>query len=226
MAITLSSTGYCEASDVGALVQQFVIDANSDPSTTEVEGWITEDFHEINALLRGAGYVAPVAQAGGSLSAGGGSIVTAEAAVVGATSIKLQGSGGTLVGAAVRGDYMLIGSDAQRYMVTEDVNAADGEVSVYIAPPLELAATSGAAITYTQNPGASQILAKLNAYMTAVRVVQAAYSASAEAAADVAAPMVAERDRMIDAVIEGRYDMPSAAVERKGSMGTVKLVRT
>ena len=86
MAITLSTTGYCEASDVGAMVQQFTIDTNSAPSTAETDAWISEDFGEINAVLRAAGYAAPVAQAGGSL---GGTVLLKDKAGLMNSSISL-----------------------------------------------------------------------------------------------------------------------------------------
>lgn len=225
MAITLSTTGYCEATEVNALLQQFTIDTNSDPSTSEVEAWITQDFSEINAILRASGYAAPVAQAGGSLAASGGTIVTKEAVTISSTAMTLQGSGATLTGAAKRGDFFTVGSDAQRYMVLEDRYVSGGEVTIEFVPPLEEEVSSGATVTYTAVSDAPAVLKKLNASMTAIRVIYAAYSASADEAQTFAEPLERERDRLVEKIEKGQYEFPTAAIPSPGVMGTVKLVR-
>jgi len=227
MAITLSTTGYCEASDVDALLQQFTIDANSEPTTTIVEGWISEDFDELNALLRGLQYVAPASQAGGSLSSTG-TIAAADAYSATDTAIVAQAGSGTLTGTVARGDFFVITGDAQRYAITHPANVDDdGEVSLRFTPALEVDVASGTVITYTAGTSAPAILQKLNALMTAVRVVFAAYSANAEAAESFASPIVAERDRMLTALQSGNYDLPTIEIpENKGSFGTAKLIRT
>ena len=61
MAITPGTNGYCEVSDVTSRLQQFTIDANSDPTTTELEGEITNIFHMVNGYLDTGGYTIPVA---------------------------------------------------------------------------------------------------------------------------------------------------------------------
>ena len=225
MSITLSTTGYCEATDVNALVQQFTIDTNSDPSTSEVESWITQDFSEINAVLRASGYAAPVAQSGGSLAASGGSIVAKDDVTISSTAMTLQGSGATLTGAAKHGDFFTVGSDAQRYMVMEDRFVSDGEVTIEFTPPLESEVSAGDTVTYAAASDGAAVLKKLNAHMTAIRVIYAAYSASADEAQSFAEPLERERDRIIEKIEKGQYEFPTAAIPSLGVMGTAKLVR-
>ena len=223
MAITLSSTGYCEASDVAALIQQFEIDANSDPSTTEVEAWITEDFHVLNAILRRAGYAAPVAQGGGSLAVTSGNITVASAASISNTAVTLTGTG--LDGNVRVGDYLTIAGQDQVYMVCAPNHVNGGELSVSIAPALEEDAAAGAVVTFTANSGAAQILKKLNALDTAARVVVAAYSATGDDGADPAAGFKAEADALRDMVTGGHLDLPSVAQPTPGRQGTTQLIR-
>ena len=225
MAITLYTTGYCEAADVGALWQQFTIDANSSPNTTEVESWITEDFHELNAILRGAGYIAPISAAAGSLTAGVGSIVTDGAAQIGDTAIALTGSGGTLVGQGQPGDILVLAGDTQRYVLTELVAAVGGDIWVAIAPALELAVSSGVTVTYTASGTPAELLKKLNAYMTTARVVMAAYSANGDSGDEATDPIIAERDRLIDNLRGGVYSLPTIPEVYPDSFGTSKLIR-
>lgn len=226
MAITLSTDGYCALADVQALVQQFAIDANSDPSTTEVEGFITEDFHQINAMLRGAGYAAPVAQAGGSLAVSAGNIVVDTAATRGASGLRLTGSGGTLAGKAVRGDSLTIAGDAQPYMVTADAYTSDdGEVYIAIAPLLEKDAAAAAVVSYTQSAGAATVLKKLNALMAAMRSISAAYSAQG-GAPDLIESLAADRQEIWKDIQRGAYDLPAIANQSgAGRLGTARLMR-
>ena len=147
MAITLSTTGYCEATDVQAMVQQFTIDTNSNPSTAEVEAWISEDFGEINAILRAAGYAAPVAQAGGSL---GGTVLLKDTANLMDSILSLKASSGSLTGAVRRGDFFTVSGDGQRYMATQDeIVNSDGEIVVVVEPWVEVKAAVNTAVTYT-----------------------------------------------------------------------------
>lgn len=223
MAITLSGTGYCEASDVAALIQQFEIDANSDPSTTEVEAWITEDFHVLNAILRRAGYAAPVAQGGGSLAATSGNITVASAASISSTAVTLTGTG--LAGNVRVGDYLTIAGQDQVYMICAPNHAVSGELSVSIAPALEEDATAGAVVTFSANSGAAQILKKLNALDTAARVVVAAYSATGDDGADPAAGFKAEADALRAMVQGGELDLPSVEQPTPGRQSTTQLIR-
>ena len=224
MAITLSTTGYCEATDVQAIVQQFVIDTNSDPSTAEVEAWISQDFGEINALLRASGFAAPVAQSAGSLA--GTTLLSATANLMDSV-LQLKASSGSLTGAVRRGDFFTISSDSQRYMVTQDdIVNSDGEIVVSIQPWVELEAAVNTAVTYTAGSDCPKMLKSLNAIMTAIRVQQSAYSSSGAAVDEVIAPLVAERNRLIDGIQQGSYDIPTAAVERIAAAGSVVLLRT
>lgn len=227
MAITLSTDGYCQEADIEALLQQFPIDANSNPNSTEVEAWITQDFGEINAILRAAGYAAPVAQAGGSLQVSAGTITVQEAADAGNMVLRLVGSGGTLSGVAHKGDYFKVGSDPQIYMVQQPAWVDDaGEVNIYFAPALELDAAAAATVTFTASGDASAVLKKLNALMTGIRVVLAAYMASAADPDGILDPLKEERAEIIKAIRAGHYDFPSipAAPSAKG-LNTAKVVR-
>jgi glyceraldehyde-3-phosphate dehydrogenase/erythrose-4-phosphate dehydrogenase len=59
MAIALGTDGYCEAADVQGQTGK-TYTANTAPTTTEVETAITEEFHRMNGVLKGAGYAVPV----------------------------------------------------------------------------------------------------------------------------------------------------------------------
>ena len=224
MAITLSTTGYCEAADVAAMVQQFTIDANSDPSTAETEAWISEDFGEINAVLRAAGYAAPVAQAGGSL---GGTVLLKETASLMNSILSLKASSGSLTGTVRRGDFFTISGDGQRYMaVRDDIVNTDGEIVVAIEPWVEVEAAANTAVTYTAAVDAAKLLKGLNAIMTAIRVQRAAYSSSGTSVEDLIQPLINERDRIMSNLQGGAYDIPSAAIETVAGGGSMYLLRS
>lgn len=227
MAITLSTDGYCQESDLEALLQQFTIDANSNPNSTEVEAWITQDFGEINAVLRAAGYAAPVAQAGGSLQVSAGTITVQEAADAGNQVVRLVGSGGTLSGVAHKGDFFTVGSDPQIYMVQQAAWVDDGgEVNILFAPALELDAAAAATITFTASGDASAVLKKLNATMTSIRVLIAAYMASGADPDGILEPLKEERAAIIKGIRAGHYDFPSipTAPSHQG-LNTAKVIR-
>ena len=223
MAITLSTDGYCQLADVQALIQQFTIDANSSPSTTEAETWITEDFHVINATMRGSGYAAPVAQAGGSLKVSAGNITVKDAASIGATSINFNGTG--LEGNVVSGDWFTLAGDNQRYSIIEENDAQDAEIGVAFVPDLELDAAAGTVAAFVANPGASAVLKKLNALSTVIRVYQGAYSATGDGAADAITPLVADRDLITKGITSGTYDFPSIAKPDGDRLHVSTLVR-
>lgn len=61
MAITLGTDGYCTVAHVQSLNGQRSYDANSIPSSTTVEDFITDVFNEINGVLSALGYTVPVA---------------------------------------------------------------------------------------------------------------------------------------------------------------------
>lgn len=63
MAITLGTDGYCQLAHLQALNAQRTYDANSIPSSTDAEGFITDVFNEINGVLDVLGYTVPVATA-------------------------------------------------------------------------------------------------------------------------------------------------------------------
>jgi hypothetical protein len=223
MAITLSTTGYCEATDVQAMVQQFTIDTNSDPSTAEVEAWISQDFGEINAILRAAGYATPVAQAGGSL---GGTVLLKDTANLMDSILSLKASSGSLTGAVRRGDFFTISGDNQRYMATQDeIVNSDGEIVVVVEPWVEVKTASNTAVTYTAVVDAPNMLKSLNATMSAIRVQRAAYSSSGTSTDDLVRPLMEERDRIIHGLQGGLYDIPTAAVETIAGSGTMSLLR-
>lgn len=226
MAITLSTDGYCELADVQALVQQYTIDSNSNPSSSQVEGFISQDFGEINALLRATGYAAPVAQQGGQL-ASGGTILLQDTANLMDTVLTLKANSGSLTGSVRRGDFLTITGDAQRYMITaDDIVNSDGQITVEVTPFVEVKKAADTAVTYTAATDAAKILKNLNALMTAIRVQNSAYSSTAQGVEDLIDPLVVERDRVIKNIQDGRYDIPSAEVERTSGGGTMTLVRS
>lgn len=224
MAITLSTTGYCEASDVAAMVQQFVIDTNSDPSTAETEAWISQDFGEINAVLRAAGYAAPVAQSGGSL---GGTVLLKDTAGLMNSTLSLKASSGSLTGSVRRGDFFAISGDNQRYMATrDDIVNSDGQIVVAIVPWVEVEAAANTAVTYTAVVDAPKLLKGLNATMTAIRVQRAAYSSSGTSVDELVQPLIDDRDRILSGLQGGVYDIPTAAIETIAGGGTMSLLRS
>ena len=224
MAITLSTTGYCEASDVAAMVQQFTIDTNSDPSTAETEAWISQDFGEINAVLRAAGYAAPVAQSGGSL---GGTVLLKDTAGLMNSTLSLKASSGSLTGSVRRGDFFTISGDNQRYMATrDDIVNSDGQIVVAIVPWVEVEAAANTAVTYTAVVDAPKMLKGLNATMTAIRVQRAAYSSSGTSVDELVQPLIDDRDRILSGLQGGVYDIPTAAIETIAGGGTMSLLRS
>ena len=224
MAITLSTTGYCEASDVAAMVQQFTIDTNSDPSTAETEAWISQDFGEINAVLRAAGYAAPVAQSGGSL---GGTVLLKDTAGLMNGTLSLKASSGSLTGSVRRGDFFTISGDNQRYMATrDDIVNSDGQIVVAIVPWGEGEAAANTAVTYTAVVDAPKMLKGLNATMTAIRVQRAAYSSSGTSVDELVQPLIDDRDRILSGLQGGVYDIPTAAIETIAGGGTMSLLRS
>ena len=224
MAITLSTTGYCEASDVAAMVQQFTIDTNSDPSTAETEAWISQDFGEINAVLRAAGYAAPVAQSGGSL---GGTVLLKDTAGLTNGTLSLKASSGSLTGSVRRGDFFTISGDNQRYMASrDDIVNSDGQIVVAIVPWVEVEAAANTAVTYTAVVDAPKLLKGLNATMTAIRVQRAAYSSSGTSVDELVQPLIDDRDRILSGLQGGVYDIPTAAIETIAGGGTMSLLRS
>ena len=224
MAITLSTTGYCEASDVAAMGQQFVIDTNSDPSTAETEAWISQDFGEINAVLRAAGYAAPVAQSGGSL---GGTVLLKDTAGLMNSTLSLKASSGSLTGSVRRGDFFAISGDNQRYMASrDDIGNSDGQIVVAIVPWVEVEAAANTAVTYTAVVDAPKLLKGLNATMTAIRVQRAAYSSSGTSVDELVQPLIDDRDRILSGLQGGVYDIPTAAIETIAGGGTMSLLRS
>jgi hypothetical protein len=225
MAITLSTDGYCAAADVAALVQEMTIDANSDPSTTEVEGFITQYFGEIGGMLVGANYAHPVSQAGGSLAVSAGNIVTSGIFSEGDTYLILIGSGGTLTGVTGLGDWLTISGDSQRYMVFSRREVDDdNEITFDITPPLEKRAASGAVVTYTAAAGGANVLKNLNAHGAAVMTVRAAYGPDADDA--IVGPLVAERDRLFNAISGGAIVLLGAdKVSQTQTIGSARLLR-
>tara|TARA_R110000744_G_scaffold48626_1_gene106087 strand:- start:638 stop:1315 length:678 start_codon:yes stop_codon:yes gene_type:complete len=198
MAITLSTDGYCAASDVAALLQQLTIDANSDPSTTEVETFITQYFGELGGMLVGANYVHPVSQSGGSLAVSAGTIRTEDAGYTSDMWLSFQGSGGTLSGVVRKGDFFTLGT-AQRYAVTHWAEVDDdGQVSVRFSPSLENDVPASTVVTYTSGAGAANVLNRLNTLGAAIHTLTAAYGPDADPA--IVDPIINERDRLYNAI--------------------------
>ena len=177
MAITLSETGYCIATDVAALVQQLTISSSSDPTTTEVEGFITDEFHTINGMLSAQHIVVPVSQVGGSLAVSAGNITTNKTHTIGDRDVELTGT--SLTGSVQRGDMLTFAGATQKYQVNLPAEATDDStISVPIAPALETDIASGTVATYTTTALAKNVLKKLNALGAAVMTLMAAYSAA------------------------------------------------
>ena len=226
MAITLSTDGYCELTDVQALLQQYTIDSNSNPSSTQVENFIKQDFGEINAILRATGYSAPVPQQGGQL-ASSGTILLKEVANLMDTILTLKANSGSLTGSVRRGDFFVIANDNQRYMVTsDDIVNSDGEITVEISPWVEIETAADTQVTYTAVNDASKVLKSLNALMTSIRVQNSAYSSVAQGVDELTDPLIIERDRILKNIQDGRYEIPSAEVESVAGGGTMYLLRS
>lgn len=226
MAITLSETGYCEAADVGALVQQLTIDATSDPTTAEVEAFITEDFHIINAMLVAAKYTVPVSQSGGSLAVTSGNITTSQAHFMGGRSIALTGTG--LDGSVQFGDMVTIASQAQKYMVNLPAQADDaGGIVVPISPELEEDVSTGTVVTYTASVAAKNILKRLNALGTALVTLQAAYSSAGGTLGEDYEQLEAQREKLFDQIAKGTIQLQGLErdVGRGPSANATELVR-
>lgn len=177
MAITLSENGYCVATDVAALVQQLTIDSTSDPSTTEVESFITDDFHLINGMLAAQNIAVPVSQSGGSLSVASGNITTNKTHTMGDRDVELTGS--SLTGSVQSGDMITFAGATQKYMTNLPAEATDDNtIAVPIAPALETDIASGTVVTYTSATGAKNILKRLNAVGAAVLTLMSAYGSA------------------------------------------------
>jgi hypothetical protein len=222
MAITLSTDGYCVVTDVSAILQQLTIDANSDPSTTEVEGFITQYFGELGGMLVGANYVHPVSQSGGSLAVTSGSITTEIAAYTGNTWLSFQGTG--LAGVVRQGDFFTLGT-TQRYGVLQWAEVDDdSKVSVGFSPALEADASASTTVTYTSGAGAANVLKRLNVLGAAVLAVTAAYGPDADIA--ILDPILSERDRLFDGVRRNQIHLLGAdRMTTTRSAGTARLVR-
>ena len=226
MSITLSTDCYCVLADVQALLQQYTIDSNSNPNTTQVEAFISQDFGEINAILRATGYTAPVPQQGGQL-ASSGTILLKDKANLMDSVLTLKANSGALTGSVRRGDFIIITGDSQRYMVTsDDIVNSDGEITVEISPWVEIETASNTQVTVTAVNDAAKILKTLNGLMTAIRVQNSAYSSVAQGVEELINPLVIERDRIIKNIQDGRYEIPSAEVEAIAGGGTMTLLRS
>ena len=195
MAIALSETGYCTAADVAMLIQQLTIDSTSDPSTAEVESFITDDFHMINGMLAAQNIAVPVSQSGGSLSVASGNITTNKAHTMGDRDVELTGS--SLAGSVRYGDMLSFAGATQKYMANMPAEATDDNtIAVPIAPSLETDIASGTVVTYTSAAGAANVLMRLNALGAAVLTMMAAYgSAGGELGEDYDA-LLAQRTTM------------------------------
>ena len=216
MTITLSETGYCAATDVGALLQQLTIDSGSDPTDAEVEAFITQDFHVINGMLVGQDYSVPVAQAGGSLAVDSGNFTTSQAHSMGDRSVALTGTG--LDGYAQRGDFITFASQTQKYMVNLDATADDSNgIVLPIAPALETDLASGVVVTYTASVNAKNILKHLNALGAALRTMLAAYGAAGGVLGDDYEALKEMREELFSSIKKG--DVQLLGVEHDVAQG-------
>lgn len=228
MAITLSTDGYAEAADVSALCQQLTISTTSNPTTAEVEAYLSEDFSIINGMLQAAEYTTPVAQAGGSLAVSAGTIVLRNAVGTGDEYLALQGSGGTLSGTVHAGDWFTVGSDAQRYLVKSWADVSDdGEIGLIFAPGLESDQVAGATVTYTAVTGAAKVLKRLNALGAAIVTLRAAYGSGSSNIGDDVAAFEREYTRIFSGVKKGDIVLQGAdRISRTRRRGSARLMRT
>ena len=195
MAITLSLDGYCEATDVAAELQQLTISTTSEPTTAQVEAFITEEFALIGGMLIGSNYTHP----GGSLAVSAGTIIVVESAYMGGTSVRLQGSGGTLSGSVQKGDFVTFAGDAQPYFITKYAEVDDdGDIGLTFSPQLERDSPAATVATYTAGAGAGRILKRLNVLCAAIRTMRAAYGPEVDVE-----DLITSRDRIWDGVANG-----------------------
>ena len=68
MSISLGADGYCLLAHIQSLNSQRTYGSTSVPTDTDVEGFISDVFHEINGVLDVLGYTVPVATADASAS--------------------------------------------------------------------------------------------------------------------------------------------------------------
>ena len=226
MTITLSETGYCAATDVGALLQQLTIDSGSDPTDAEVEAFITQDFHVINGMLVGQDYSVPVAQAGGSLAVDSGNITTSQVHYMGGRTLALTGTG--LDGSVQFGDMVTLASQAQKYMVNLPAQADDSNgIVVPISPALEEDVPTATVATYTASVAAKNILKRLNALGTAIVTLQAAYSSAGGTLGEDYEQLVAQRKELFDQIAKGTIQLQGIErdVGRGPSANVTELVR-
>ena len=199
MAITLSLDGYGAATDGAAELQQLTIDATSEPTTTQVEGFITQFFAEIGGVMVGANYVHPTAQAGGSLAASAGNVVVKDQAYTGDLFLRVHGSGGTISGMVKFGDTFTIAGQAQRYFVKQYAEVDDSdELQFGFSPALEEDAAPSAVVTFTAGAGAARILKRLNVVGASIYTLRAAYGPEADTE-----QLEEERDRMMAGIANG-----------------------
>jgi len=226
MAITLSTDGYAEATDVAALCQQLVISATSNPTTAEVEGFITDDYSIINGMLEAAEYTTPVAQAGGSLSSTG-TIVFRDAADTGDEYLAVQASGGTLTGVVRRGDWFTVGSDAQRYMILRWAEVDDtGDVGLLFSPGLESDQVAGATATFTASSGGASVLKRINALAAAIVTLRSAYGSGSSDIGDDVAAYETEYNRLFTGIKDGSIRLQGAdRISRTRRRGSARMVR-
>ena len=226
MAITLSEDGYCAATDVAALLQQLTIDANSDPTTTEVEGFITEEFHIVNGMLAGLGLVVPVSQAGGTLTVTSGNKTTNAAYTMGVDDVVITGTG--LDGFAQRGDLVTFAGHSQKYMINQDAKANDSnQITLAIAPPLEVDVAAGVVVTYTASAHAKNVLKRLNALGASRATLLAAYASGGSDVGEDYEVLKDQYERLFGQIHDGKVQLMGVERDRVAgpSRKAVSLVR-
>lgn len=166
--ITVPANSYAEVSDVEAVVQSTVtFSATTVPTLTQVQNQLIATYHEINNMLRRAGFFVPVVIAGSQLSVGSQLQLNA-AIALDDVDIELKDSGGVMRGEVMESDLFLITGDSQYYAAITGVEVgSDNLVTVSISPPIRRAAAAGTVVAHTASANAAQVLKNLHAYMVA-----------------------------------------------------------
>ena len=227
MSVTVPKDSYAEVSDVEARMQSRVTFSTSTvPTLAQVEAYLTDTFHEINAMLRRAGYFVPMTVNGNQLNIG--TQLQLNAAIqVDDTEIPLKDSGGSLTGAIVEGDIFEIVGDNQDYVAIEGESAgSDNLVAVAITPPIRVAAAASVNVTHTPNLQAINVLSSLHAYMAAAYAERALSTAGGDEESDNAKALQDQSDRRWKGIESGAMPLIGARKSHKRTPpGAVRLER-
>ena len=224
MAITIPLNGYCAVTDVEAMLHNpSAITATSVPTTTQVEAWIEEEYHDINGMLRKAGYLTPMTAVAASF-ASTGTLRLYQAHLMGDDELVLTAT--TLAGQINPGDLFLLGG--QYYAAQEQVvlGSGDSTLSVSVSPRLRADAVVDTAVTYGAELQAAKLLLRLNAGKVAARAEGVLATAGADEPNAIADSMIARTQGWWDDIATGRVRLLGAArsLTRSGP-GMVRLQR-